>query len=117
MCEQKTRRLDGEIVTVDLNRRSFLARAVGTGTIAFSAILAQACESGGGGGGGGNVRRSDRCDFDTGSDSDVTRTADPAGGGTDSDTGRNADPAGGGTDSDVTVYGDPARSGDYCDTD
>lgn len=55
--------LDNEIVTVRLNRRSFLVRAAGAGTLAVGAALTTAC--------------SDHCDSDTVTDNDGGRFADP----------------------------------------
>jgi len=75
-----------------LNRRSFLGRvsgfAIAAGAVGAISTTARAA-----------------------TDSDVTRTGDPVGGGTDSDTGSYADPAGRGTDSDVGTTGDPANRG------
>lgn len=97
--------LDGMIITTKLERRSFLAKALGAGALAVGGALTQACSD-------------PPCDADIGSDSDVTTFGDPVGRGTDSDTGRNADPAGGGTDSDVGRVGDPPRGvADACDRD
>ena len=55
--------LDSEVRTVRLNRRSFLARAAGAGTLAVGAALVSAC--------------SDDCDSDTVTDNDFGRFADP----------------------------------------
>ncbi len=55
--------LDSEVTTVRLNRRSFLARTVGAGTLAVGATLAGAC--------------TDHCDVDTVTDRDRGPFADP----------------------------------------
>ena len=55
--------LDSEVTTVRLDRRSFLARTVGAGTLAVGATLAAAC--------------SDTCDSDTVTDGDAGPFADP----------------------------------------
>ena len=88
------RLLDSQIITVKSDRRSFLARAVGLGTLTFGSAFAAAC--------------GDVCTVDQ----DVTRYGDPAVR-TDVDV---FDPVGGGrfVDTDITVNGDP-RGG--CDSD
>ena len=55
--------LDSEVTTVRLDRRSFLARTAGAGTLAVGAVLASAC--------------GDSCDADTVTDSDGGQFADP----------------------------------------
>ena len=55
--------LDSEVTTVRLDRRSFLARAAGAGTLAVGAALAAAC--------------TDTCDSDTVTDRDAGPFADP----------------------------------------
>ena len=104
MSNSPRRLLDGLITTTRLDRRSFLARAVGSGALAFGGALTQACSD-------------PPCDQDRGSDRDITTSGDPAGRGTDSDSGSRADPAGRGTDSDVSRSGDPVRVADTCDRD
>ena len=54
--------LDSEVTTVRVDRRSFLSRTVGAGTVAVGATLASAC--------------SDRCDSDTVTDRDAGQFAD-----------------------------------------
>lgn len=54
---------DSDVETVRLNRRSFLARAAGAGTLAVGAVLSAAC--------------GDQCDSDTVTDNDGGRFADP----------------------------------------
>lgn len=53
---------DSDVETVRLNRRSFLARAAGAGTLAVGAVLSAAC--------------GDQCDSDTVTDNDGGRFAD-----------------------------------------
>lgn len=89
---------DGQIVSVKSDRRSFLTRAIGLGTVGVSAVLVNSC-----------VVSDPSCDTDRGSDSDITRTGDPASV-TDRDSGAFADPPGQGrfVDTDVTTVADPA---------
>lgn len=54
---------DSDMETVRLNRRSFLARAAGAGTLAVGAVVSAAC--------------GDQCDSDTVTDNDGGRFADP----------------------------------------
>ena len=104
MSDQSWRLLDEKITVVSPDRRSFLARALGAGALAFGGALTQACSD-------------PPCDNDRGTDSDVTTTGDLPGRGTDSDAGSGADPAGRGTDSDISRVGDPPRTADRCDSD
>ena len=60
-----SRILDRQITTVDVQRRSFLARALGAGALAFGTAATQAC---------GEEKKSDQCDFDIGIDADPTDT-------------------------------------------
>lgn len=55
--------VDSEITTVRVDRRSFLTRAVATGTLAVGAALTASC--------------TDRCDSDTVTDNDGGPYADP----------------------------------------
>ncbi len=55
--------LDSDVTTVRLDRRSFLARTAGAGTLAVGAALTAAC--------------SDTCDSDTVTDRDAGPFADP----------------------------------------
>lgn len=98
---------DVQIVSVKSDRRSFLTRAIGVGTVGVSAVLVNSC-----------VVSDPSCDTDRGSDTDVTRTGDPASV-TDRDSGAFADPAGRGrfVDTDVTTVGDPFQVADTCDSD
>ena len=57
----KTRILDRQITTVDVQRRSFLARALGAGALVFGTAATQACEE-----------KADQCDSDIGIDADPT---------------------------------------------
>ena len=95
------RSLDGEITTVRSDRRSFLSRAIGVGTVGVGALIAGACE----------VPTVVDTDI-TRVDGDRTRSGDPAT--TDRDAGIFGDPVGRGrfTDSDVTTVADPPRIGD-----
>ena len=54
---------DTDVATVRLDRRSFLIRAAGAGTLAVGAALSAAC--------------GDQCDSDTVTDNDSGRFADP----------------------------------------
>jgi len=103
----RQRVLDSEILTSRPDRRSFLARALGVGSVAVGGLLTTACPASDPG-----------CDADTGSDADVSRVGDPASV-TDSDSGASADPPGQGrfVDADVTTVGDPPMVADTCDTD
>lgn len=96
-----------QIVSSKSDRRSFLTRAIGVGTVGVSAVLANSC-----------VVSDPGCDFDPGNDSDVSRVGDPASV-TDADTGAFADRPGQGrfVDADVTTVGDPIRTTDSCDSD
>ena len=67
-AQQGTSLLDSQIKTVKVDRRSFLTRAAGAGTLALGAVFTAACGS-------------DDCDTDFGTDSDSGGNADPAGSG------------------------------------
>lgn len=99
--------VDSQIVTAKSDRRSFLTRAIGVGTVGVSAVLVNSC-----------VVSDPACDSDRGSDNDVTRTGDPASV-TDRDSGAFADPPGRGrfVDTDVTTVADPFQVADTCDSD
>ena len=62
----KTSLVDGDIITVKVDRRSFLAKAAGAGSLAFGAVLAASCGS-------------DQCDNDIGVTHADDKRADDAG--------------------------------------
>ena len=60
MTDKRSHILDRQITTVDVQRRSFLARALGAGALVLGTAATQACE------------KADQCDSDVGIDTDPT---------------------------------------------
>lgn len=110
------RLMDSQIITSKVDRRSFVAGAIGVAAAAFVSCRESAT----------SPTSPLRCDADvTSSDADVTRAADPASDRdvttigdpitvTDRDLGASADPIGGGRffDLDLTTVGDPVADRD-----